>query len=419
VVAFRFLFGIVLAIGCVRFLFSGWIPRFYAEPTYFFSYYGFEWVRPGPLWFMYALYVLLALAALAIAFGRLYRLSAIVFFVGFTYAELCDVTNYLNHYYLVSLLALILCVIPKPDLRKPLPTWVLYLLRFQVAVVYIYAGLAKVQTDWLLSAQPLNLWFQARTETPLIGSLLGTLTAAYVASWAAAFFDLTIVFWIWYRKTRALAFVAVLGFHAMTAVFFNIGLFPYLMPVAATLFFSPSWPRRFLRTEPVSHTTDTTNTTSVPKILLVYCLVQAVVPLRHFAYPGDVLWNEDGMRWSWKVMVREKHGSVTYFVRVPGAKRDVQVSPSAYLDPRQEREMAGQPDLILALAHQIADDYRARGLQVEVRAEALVSLNGRPARHLIDPDRDLAAVPKTLAASDWVTPIPPDPVPQLGARSLW
>ncbi len=433
---FRMAFGLLLCIGCIRFLFSGWIAGFYEEPSYFFKYAGFDWVQPGPLWFMTALYVVLAALALCIALGFHYRLAAFLFFLGFTYAELCDVTNYLNHYYLVSLLALLFCVVPlhrsasldarrKPWLHGPMPAWALYLLRFQVALVYIYAGLAKVQPDWLLSAQPLNLWFQARTETPIVGPWLGELSLAYAASWAAAFFDLTIVFWLSWRKTRAVAFVAVLGFHLMTAVFFNIGLFPYLMPVCATLFFSPSWPRRFLRgwprviyTPPVALPRPNMFARGAIVLGMFYCIVQLLLPLRHYAYPGDVLWNEDGMRWSWKVMVREKHGSVTYYVRLPGSQRDVQVPPSRYLNPRQEREMAAQPDLILALAHHIADEYRQRGLEVEVRAEALVSLNGRPARHLIDPLRNLAVIPASLAPSDWVLPEPSDPVPQIQSRGM-
>ncbi|MEM9488430.1 MAG: HTTM domain-containing protein, partial [Myxococcota bacterium] len=136
------------------------------------------------------------------------------------------------------------------------------------------------------------------------------------------------------------------------------------------------------------------------------------VPLRHYLYPGDVLWTEEGMRFAWKVMLREKHGSVTFHVHFPETDKRLQVPPGQYLVPRQEREMASQPDLILQLAHHIADDFRARGYgRVEVRVEALVSLNGRPAQAMIDPKRDLAAVSFGLAPSDWILPAPSsDPI---------
>ena len=65
------------------------------------------------------------------------------------------------------------------------------------------------------------------------------------------------------------------------------------------------------------------------------------------------------------------------------------------------------PDVkIRGTAHHIADDFRARGLgEVKVRAEALVSLNGRPARPMIDSHRDLAHEPDGLAPKDWILPL--------------
>jgi vitamin K-dependent gamma-carboxylase len=40
------------------------------------------------------------------------RSPAALFFAGFTYVELMDVTNYLNHYYLASIVALLLAIVP-------------------------------------------------------------------------------------------------------------------------------------------------------------------------------------------------------------------------------------------------------------------------------------------------------------------
>ena len=45
-------------------------------------------------------------------------------------------------------------------------------------------------------------------------------------------------------------------------------------------------------------------------------------------YGGNVLWHEQGMRFSWRVMVREKNGSVTYRVRAPATGRTWEVSPA-------------------------------------------------------------------------------------------
>jgi vitamin K-dependent gamma-carboxylase len=296
--------------------------------------------------------------------------------------------------------------------------------------VYCYAGLAKLGSDWLLHAQPLNIWLSARTEMPVIGSLFDELWMAYLFSWAGFLFDSTIVLWLSWKRTRPFAYGLVVAFHFMTNALFNIGLFPFIMVISALLFFPPDWPRalsrRILRpalatrwlaapVAPVPTPVPASGTSlwsgAARKlgfaVMLGYCLVQVLVPLRHYAYPGDVAWNEEGMRFSWKVMLREKHGSITYYVRIKDTGKQLQVTPRQYLEPRQEREMSGQPDLILQLAHHIANDFRDRGYgDVEVRAEALVSLNGRPAALMLDPRRDLTQVADRLSPKDWLLPAP-------------
>jgi len=434
-VAFRVLFGLLMCAGLLRSVWSGWVGRFYGERQFFFKYWGASWIEPLPVEAMSALYVGLAVLALLVALGLFYRTSALLFFLGFTYVELIDVTNYLNHYYLASLIALLLVFLPlgrvgsldarrRPGTRvTSLPAWCLYLLRFQIGVVYVYAGLAKLGGDWLLHAQPLNLWFTARVGTPIIGPMLDQVWVAYAASWAAFLFDTTIVMWLSWRRTRPFAYALLLGFHFLTHVLFDIGMFPFLMSTAALVFFSPSWPRpwidrgRRLLGRARAEWAEAPPPRLAPGwrraglgLAACYCLFQALFPLRHYFYPGNVLWDEQGMRWAWKVMVREKHGSVTYRVRFPQSGKELQVSPRRYLDPRQEREMAGQPDLIAQLARHMARDFERRGRgPVEVRAEALVSLNGRRARPMIDPARDLARQSDSLAPADWILPAPDGP----------
>jgi hypothetical protein len=424
VVAFRGLFGLLVAVGAGRFLVNGWVDRFYVEPTYSFKYWGFEWVRAWPAPWMHLHVGLVALLGACVAAGLCYRASAIGLFVTFTYLELIDVTGYLNHYYLLSLVALLVACMPlhrsasldawiRPALRaRTVPAWCYHLLRFQVAVVYFYAGLAKLGTDWLLHGQPLGIWLAARTDTPLIGPLLGLPEVALAMSWLGFLYDTTIWAWLLWPRSRPFAYAAVLAFHALTGVLFNIGMFPVIMIVVTTAFFSPSWPRRlFGRRSPEPAVAppapaSTRLQRAALAVVAVYAALQVLVPLRHYAYPGSVLWNEQGMRWSWKVMVREKNGAVSFWVTLPDGRRQV-VTPRRYLNDQQEREMSGQPDLVLQLAHRIARDFEARaGAPVEVRAEAWVSLNGRPPQLLVDPGVDLARVDDGLAAAGWILPEP-------------
>ncbi len=439
--AFRIMFGAMMAYSLIRFAAHGWIELVLVEPTFFFKYEAAPWTVVWDPPALYAHFLVTAVAAICVALGLWYRLAIVVFLLGFTYLQLLDVTLYLNHYYLVVLLSGIMAFLPlnagwsldarwwpSKVARSHLPAWMTYVLCFQIAVVYLYAALAKAQPDWLLYAQPMNLWMRARTETPIIGPLLGELWVAYALSWVGFLYDLTIWMFLINRPTRAYAYVVVLIFHGMTAVFFEIGMFPVMMTVATTLFFDPDWPRRALRWLPGIKSRIPPSTEAIPPaeavwtprrrlgatVLATYLVFQLLFPLRHYLYPGNVLWDEQGMRYAWKVMVREKNGSITYRVTVRSTGRTYEVTPLDYLTWRQYSDMSGQPDLIVQLGKHIAGDFQRRGFgDVAVRVDAWVSLNGRKPARLIDPDVDLTGINIDWRPAEWILPMPNEPPIQL------
>jgi vitamin K-dependent gamma-carboxylase len=438
---FRMALGAVVLSSALRFLLNGWADRMFVRPTFRFHYWGFGWLPQLPPAAVQGLFVVLALAGVLVAVGLCYRPAVATLFVVFTLLQLVDVANYLNHYYLVSLLSGLMFFVPahrlwsldarrNPRLRSDFaPAWCTYLLRFQVAVVYVNAGLAKATADWLLHAQPLNIWLSARTSLPIVGPLLDLQATAYAAAWAGFLFDTTIAFWLLWRRTRPVAYVAVLGFHVATHFLFPfIGMFPVIMVVAAQIFFEPDWPRR-LAARVTRGRWASGPPLPAPALLpgrwfvagasaaALFALAQVAMPLRTHLYGGNVLWHEQGMRFSWRVMAREKNGSVTFLVRAPGSGREWAVPPSKYLTRTQELEMSVQPDLIQQLAVRIARDFERSGRgPVEVHADARVSLNGRPASLLIDPAVDLSRVSDGLGAKSWILPAPAGPPPRL--RSL-
>ncbi len=435
--AFRVVFGLLAVIGGARFLASGWVDQFFGKPTFFFKFLGAHWVSVAPPWAMNLCIWAIIVLGICITLGLFYRLSTVLFFLVFSYVELTDVTNYLNHYYQVSLLALLLCILPlhrtfsldvwrKPTLRvQHFPAWMVLLLRFQVGVVYVFAAIAKLNADWLLHAQPLNIWLLARTDTPLIGWMLGSFEMAMAMSWIGFLHDLLIVPALLWRRTRVLAYGVLVVFHVATGLLFNIGMFPWIMIVTATIFFPPDWPKAFwqrirrrdgksLDNEPDSSQQPTPMPLARWGAVLtsIWCFFHIAFPLRCMAYPGPVLWHEQGMRFAWNVMVREKTGSVTYKVKHAERTREQLVVPNQYLTPYQEKEMATQPDLILQLAHHIAQDYRDQGYtDVEVRVDAIASLNGRRSAPLIDPTVDLTQIEDGFARAHWILPAPTtDPI---------
>jgi len=432
--AFRMLFGAAMCISMLRFIVYGWIDPFFVTPRFHFKYYGFEWLEPLSRVGMHALFWTLAGLALSIALGLWFRAATWLFVLGFSYLQLVDVTTYLNHYYLASLLGILLALSPadrwgsvhrgRKSERTPgqIPLAWLYLFRLQVGTVYTFAGLAKANADGLIHAQPLRIWLASRTDLPLIGALFKLDGAALVMSWTGFLFDVCVPWLLLIPRVRPFAFGAVISFHLLTRLLFPIGMFPVIMVLSALVFFSPSWPRRLLA-RPKRPTGPALIHSEPPRArqprwvlaaMLLYCCVQVALPLRFLAYGGNVRWHEQGMRFSWRVMVREKNGSVTFVVRQKTTGRSWYVSPHAYLTRAQEREMSGQPDLVLQLSHYIRDDYERRGFgAVEVRADALVSLNGRRMRRLIDANIDLAAISDGVERADWILPAPKDAPPHI------
>lgn len=426
--AFRIAFGLLGVVAVIRFAALGWIHELYVHPAHHFTYLGLAWIRPWPAWGMYLHFALIGLASLGIALGYRYRISAVAFFVLFTYVELIDKTTYLNHYYWMSLTSLLMVFLPLHRTAsldawrsaRPQPATVavgvVWALRAQVGVVYLFAGLAKLNPDWLLYAQPLRIWLYNSGDVAFIGSLLRQPWTAYLASWAGAAYDLTIVGWLLWPRTRPLAYVAVVVFHLATWVLFPIGLFPWVMIAATLIFFPPDWPRRLLRwtglgaeplpsADPVAHRTARASQIAVAAFAL-FALAQILIPLRHWLYPGNVRWNEEGYRFAWRVMLTEKTGEAQFHVSDPATGERWVVSPDQYLTPLQAERMAYQPDMILETAHLIARDYARQGRDVEVRAEVFVAFNGRQAARLVDSSVNLAQVEHGLAPKPWILPAP-------------
>jgi vitamin K-dependent gamma-carboxylase len=434
-VAFRVLFGLTMCVGMLRFIANGWIDLQFVETRFRFKYWGFGWVEVLPQDAMHALFWVLAALALAVAVGFCFRTASLLFTLGFVYLELVDVTNYLNHYYLAALLSLLLTLSPAnrafsidallAPKRRAATVPLLWhdLFRFQVGIVYVFAGLAKAHADWLVHAAPLRIWLSSNTDVPVLGALFAEPWAPVVMSWAGFLFDSTVVGWLLLRRTRPYAYAAVIVFHVMTGILFPIGMFPVIMIVSALVFFDADWSRRFLRRLPVGRAEPIVSESALRRTVWqraalvvagAYCLVELVLPLRFLAYGGDVRWHEQGMRFSWRVMVREKNGSITFLVRNKATGRTWHVPPDRYLTRLQERQLSGQPDLILQLAHYIRDDFERRGLgPVEVRVDALVSLNGRRLAPLIDPTVDLTSVRDGIGRARWILPAPTEPPPRL------
>lgn len=449
-VTFRVLFGALMLFGALRFMYSDWIERLYLTPKFFFKYYGFEWITPLSEIGIYALFIIIAVSAFCIMIGLFYRIATVIFFLTFSYSELIDATNYLNHYYLVALLAFLLIFIPAhrafsvdvllfPRIRaREVPAWTVNILIFQLTIVYIFAGIAKLNYDWIFRAMPLAIWLPERANTPILGYFFQMEWVAYAFCWFGAFYDLTIAYFLMYRPTRRFAYLAVVVFHVLTKLLFNIGLFPIIMMTSTLIFFSGDVHERFWKRITGYDFKNKTESKDIPEArpsvfrilgrikvaitsrfsqsegrfrfpllkigLTIYIVIQILLPFHHFLYKGNVLWTEEGYRLSWRVMVLEKSGNAIFKIKDSATNRKSEITNSDYLTLFQEKQMAIQPDFIVQYAHFLKKEYEKKHGFVKpiITAEVHVAMNGRPSKRLIDNTVNLAEVPFNLKKRGWV-----------------
>ncbi len=445
-ITLRVVIGAMLVFSTVRFWALGWIDDHYIRPQFHFKYFGFEWVEPLSATGMYAVHALLIISSLCVMLGLFYRLAAVAQFLLFTYTELIDLTYYLNHYYFVSIVCCLLVFVPanraysldvlrRPGIfQKHIPRWTIFIFQLQLGIVYFYAGLWKINYDWLVNALPLKIWVPANDQLPLVGWFFQQKITPWLFSWAGMLYDVTIVFWLAWSRSRPWAYLTVVVFHTLTGLMFQIGVFPLVMMGATLIFFSEKWhdrvwnwvsdtftkPSRFRKrvsalsrkdAKPAKNNLRLANfaplrdayITPRSSLITIFFLFQILFPWRYLLYPGSVFWTEEGYRFSWRVMLMEKAGTATFFVKDSKTGREGEVVNSEFLNPHQEKQMAVQPDMMLQFAHFLKKHYAQRGVSdPAVRAEVYVTLNARRSRLLIDPQVDLTKIKDGWAHKTWI-----------------
>ena len=424
---FRIGFGVMMLLSILRFWSYGWIEKLYLNPKFHFSYYGLEFIKPIGN-YTYLIFITCGLSALFVALGLKYRIAIITFFLSFTYIELMDKTTYLNHYYFISLLSFLMCFLPanayysvdnliRKKAYSQVPKWTIDSIKFLLGIVYVYAGLTKINSDWLFKAMPLKIWLPSKYDLPLIGENLMQQHWFHLAmSWSGMLYDLCIPFLLLYRKTRGLAIVLVVFFHVFTRILFPIGMFPYIMIVSALIFFDTKTHEHILnlfrklfgwiyagKTRFKTEIYQYKKQNLIGSLLVVFFSIQLLLPFRYLLYPGELFWTEEGYRFSWRVMLMEKTGYTEFKVVNGETKESFVVNNSDFLTPFQEKEMSTQPDFILEYAHFLGEHFESQGHEnIEIYVQSYVALNGRRSQSFIDPHIDLLKQQESFKSKDWI-----------------
>lgn len=426
---FRIALGLLLFGSIVRFWVKGWIYELYIQPRHFFPFYGFEFIKPlGE--YTYLLFAVCALCAVLVSIGLFYRVASVGLFLTFTYIELIDKSTYLNHYYFISMICLMMIFLPahtdysvdavrrKSLAANTVPQWCLDALKVFVCVVYFYAGLAKLNSDWLVHAQPLRIWLPAKNDLPLIGPLLNFEWVAYTFSWAGCLYDLTIPFLLLSARTRLAAYMAAVVFHIITSLLFPIGMFPYIMMATALIFFPAQFHQKILRLINGLFKRKNKIQRKISSVYrypqrwshVIHCgfaafiLIQVAMPWRYVLYPDELFWTEEGYRFSWRVMLMEKAGYAQFIVKDAGGRQAV-VDNREFLTPLQEKMMSTQPDMMLQYAHILHHHFACNGFtSPEIYVDSYVAVNGRLGKPLVSGMTDLAKEKESFWHKAWLLP---------------
>jgi len=419
-IIFRIVFGLLCFLESVGAVFTGWIRRTLIEPEFTFSFIGFEWLQPLPGDWMYVYYVIMGLFGLLIMVGYKYRFSMMMFAIMWSATYLMQKSSYNNHYYLLMLLSFLMVLLPanryasldvklNPSLKRiSMPSWCKWIFVIQLFILYTYASIAKLYPDWL-DTSVVALLMKSKASYPLIGNLLQQKTVHYFIAYGGVLFDGLIIPLLLFKRTRKYAFFASIFFHLFNSIVFQIGIFPYLSLAFSLFFFEPKTIRDLFLKKKEFYNADEIiipkyNTVLV-SLFSIYLLIQIALPLRHHFFEDDVLWTEEGHRLSWRMMLRAKGGTVTYSIVDEGTNNAVPIKLDDYLTKKQQRGVSTKPDMIWQFAQHLKHDFAQKGKTIKVYVRAYVSVNGRPAKQLIDPKVDIANEEwHHFTHHDWILP---------------
>ena len=194
-----------------------------------------------------------------VTLGLAYRPAIIITTLLTIYGFLQAHEYYLNHYYLLILVLVLMCFVPANRAfaldclwkgRRDLPPTVarihMWLLKGQTEIVLIYAGLVKLNSDWL-ALEPLRSWLLERRDKVFFGWVWEydwVITTSNYGVIALHILGAPLLLW---KRTRLPIFIVYCAFHVSNHFVFDIGIFPWMTIAMSTLFFATDWPRLLLR----------------------------------------------------------------------------------------------------------------------------------------------------------------------------
>lgn len=404
-ILFRIFLGLLLFVECIGAILTGWVKENFIRPQFTFSYIGLEWLQPLEGNGMYYYFIIMGLLGILVMIGYKYRLSLGLFILLWSGVYFMQKSSYNNHYYLLLLVCIVLFFLPanrfasldskiNPKIKQyTMPQWCTLVMIVQVAIVYFFAAISKIYPDWLDGSFAKIMLENSAFYLPFKNIFSQHWFVLFIA-YSGIAFDLLIVPFLLWQRTRTIALIASLLFHLFNAVFLQIGIFPFFALTFVLFFYPPETIQKiFFKNK---KTLENVPTIPLGKSVLLYFFVpyfmlQLALPVRHFFIKGDVFWTEEGHRLGWRMMLRLRTGEVNFKVIDKANGKDLSYDYQSKLTQKQLLFVNSKPDGIWQMAQYIKNDFKKQGKSVAVYVDSKIAINNKSPKTFIDPKVDLAA----------------------------
>ncbi len=432
-VIFRIFFGLLMLLESWGAIATGWVKEAFVIPESTFTFMGFEWTQVLLGNFMYGYYIVMGIMGILIMVGYRYIFACLSFFMMWGLTYFMQKSHYNNHYYLVWLISGFMAIIPAnryysidakqhPFIKQNWTRyWTVFIFQIQIAIVYVYASLAKLYPGWLenkflsLRLKRAANWFRNEMSWDAYANFLEIESVQYFQVYAGIFFDLLVVPMLLFKRTRTIALIATLTFHIANSITLQIGIFPYFA-IAFAVFF---YPRKRIQQlffksktfyQDVNKNVDFSNFQYLGfGLIFFYFIIQLALPVRHWFIEDNVLWTEEGHRLSWRMMLRTKstHSFKLEYLDTETNTRKP-INKFNYAARRQINVAASKPDMIWQLIQRIQDDMDKKGIKYDgIYAQSMVSINGGKYYPLIDHNYNLKGIDwNRFSHQEWLLPCP-------------
>lgn len=430
---FRILLGLLLMKSVPEFADRYIVHDF--KPTY----YGFDWIYANESAVEICLFFL-PYTVFCIALGLFYRLAMPLTALMIGYLFLAFPEYYLNHYYLLLLYLTLMSFMPanrtwaidallqKKNATHPkqsVPRWCYLVLKLQTEIMLVFAGLVKINNDWL-HLLPLTGWIQiALHDTPYIGWVFLYDTTIAIGAYGIIILHVLGAPLLFWSRTRFWIFSIYVCFHLTNSVVFHIGIFPYMTIAATLLFFNPDWPRKFenklkpyvptyisalckTRKYAIWQRPKARTRTIITTLISLWLIVQILIPLPPLFTPNiETEWSGHRAKFTWRMMLNERAiKSVVFAVHMPEKHRIEFISLKEYLSERQCRRIAWS-DITVQFARHLKEIYSKEYNTdtVKIHAYIVLRINLRETEIWANPTLDLAQYKPIFGIHEWLEPV--------------